>query len=115
VALLLIGCLLVASGCASTSSADSGKTDRSAGAEFGLGAGAFICTIPWGILKILYAAGGAVTGSLAFALTGGRKDVARAIWQPSLRGDYVVTPDNLTGREPLSFVGRDPEEGPYPY
>jgi hypothetical protein len=27
----------------------------------------------------------------------------------------VVTPAHLTGKKPLSFVGRDPRYEPYPY
>ena len=88
---------------------------RSAGSEFGLGVGAFLCTIPWGLVKTGYAVLGGVTGGLAFALTGGRSDISRAIWQASLRGHYVVTPRNLTGERPISFVGRDPQRDPYPY
>jgi hypothetical protein len=26
-----------------------------------------------------------------------------------------VTPENLSGDQPLSFVGRDPQTEPYPY
>ena len=89
--------------------------ERSAGAEFGLGLGAFLCTIPWGLLKTGYALLGGVTGGLGFALTGGRSDISRAIWQASLRGDFVVTPENLTGQRPISFVGRDPQQDAYPY
>ena len=79
------------------------------------GLGAFLCTVPWGLVKTGYAVLGGVTGGLAFGLTGGRGDISRAIWQASLRGDYVVTPGNLTGERPLSFVGRDPQRDPYPY
>jgi hypothetical protein len=38
--------------------------------------------------------------------TGGRTDVAREIITASVRGDYVVTPENLTFNEPLVFTGR---------
>ena len=91
------------------------RDERSAGTEFGLGLGAFVCTVPWGLLKTGYALLGGLTGGLGFALTGGRSDISRAIWQASLRGDYVVTPEHLTGQRPLSFVGRDPQRDPYPY
>ncbi len=40
---------------------------------------------------------------------------ARPILQASLRGNYVITPEHLRGREPLTFVGRDPRYEPYPY
>ena len=53
-------------------------------------------------------------GGLAFIFTGGRRDVARAIIQPSVRGDYALVPENLTMEEPFSFSGRDPEFQAYP-
>ena len=40
---------------------------------------------------------------LAWALTGGNGEIARGIVQPAVRGDYVVTPANLTSEEPLSL------------
>ncbi len=89
--------------------------ERSAGGAFGLGVGSLLLTIPYGFCKTVYAVGGLVVGGLGWTLTGGRTDVARAIWQPALRGDYVVSPEVLTGEKPLTFVGRDPRSEPYPY
>ena len=43
----------------------------------------------------------------AWVLTGGRSDVAREIIEPSVRGDYIVTPKHLTMEEPLVFTGRE--------
>jgi hypothetical protein len=83
--------------------------ERNTAAHMGLGVLAFVCTIPYGAAKTLYAAGGALTGGLALVLTGGRADIARAIIQPAVRGDYVVNPENLTLEEPLTFSGRAPE------
>ena len=89
--------------------------ERSAGGEFGLGVGSLLLSLPYGLVKTVYAVGGIVVGGLGWTLTGGRNDVARAIWQPALRGDYVITPEVLTGQKPLTFVGRDPRSEPYPY
>jgi hypothetical protein len=84
--------------------------ERSAAAQFGLGAGSVLCTVVYGTVKTVYAIFGTLTGGVAWALTGGRSDVAREIIQPAVRGDYAVTPDILTGQQPLVFVGRDPAE-----
>ena len=62
------------------------------------------------IAAVAFALVGGVTGSLAWALTAGDNDVARAIFQPALRGDYMIRSDNLTGEEPLYFWGRDPQK-----
>jgi hypothetical protein len=84
--------------------------ERHAATHFLLGAGSFLSTVVYGTVKTGYAVLGSVIGGLAFALTGGRGDVARAIIQPSVRGDYVVTPEHLTMERPLIFSGRDPIE-----
>ena len=31
------------------------------------------------------------------------------VFDPAVRGDYVVTPSNLRGDEELEFIGKDPE------
>lgn len=84
--------------------------ERHAATHFLLGAGSFFGTVVYGTVKTSYAVLGTVIGGLAFALTGGRGDVARAILQPAIRGDYVVTPEHLTLERPLIFAGRDPVE-----
>ncbi len=76
--------------------------------EFGLGVSSLALTIPYGLVKLAYALGGSLTGGLAWVLTGGRSDIARAIIQPAVRGDYVIIPEHLTNKRALVFVGRDP-------
>jgi hypothetical protein len=87
-------------------------TERNAPMHFVVGAGSVLSTFVYGTVKVVYAVLGSATGGLAFALTGGRRDVARAIIQPAVRGDYVVTPEHLTMERPLIFAGRDPIESP---
>jgi hypothetical protein len=90
--------------------------ERHAAAHFGLGVGAIVCTLFYGPAKTIYALLGTGIGGIAWLLTtGDRNQTARGIIQPAVRGDYVVTPKNLTLEEPLSFVGRDPLTEPYPY
>ena len=84
--------------------------ERHAATHFALGAGSVLGTFVYGTVKTVYAVLGTVTGGLAFALTGGRGDVARAIIQPAVRGDYVIVPEHLTFERPLIFAGRDPIE-----
>jgi hypothetical protein len=81
--------------------------ERNTAATYGLGVGSAICSLVYGPVKIVYATLGAITGGLAWALTGGRSDVASAVIEASMRGDYVVTPEHLTFNRPLSFTGRD--------
>ena len=82
------------------------KQERNLGAHFGLGVGAAVCSLVYGPLKVIYATLGTVTSGFAWLFTGGRTDIAREIITASVRGDYVVTPENLTFNEPLVFTGR---------
>jgi len=81
--------------------------ERNIAAHYGLGVGAGLCSLIYGPVKILYATLGTLTAGLAWGLTGGRADVAGEIMTASVRGDYVVTPENLTFNEPLQFTGRE--------
>jgi len=55
--------------------------------------------------KLVYASLGGLTGGLALGLTGGDMNTAQAIWEPSLRGDYFLTPGMIQGEDPISFAG----------
>ena len=84
--------------------------DQNVAASGGLGALAALCSLVYGPLKIVYATGGLIFGSFAWALSGGDSDVMNAVLTPSVRGDYVVTPSHLRGQRPLEFIGRDPRD-----
>jgi hypothetical protein len=71
----------------------------------GLQAASWLATIPYGAVKVGYALGGGIVGGLAWAFTGGDTAAAKAVWIPSMTGDYIVQPQNLTGEKPLHFVG----------
>ena len=94
---------------------DTARAERSMPVTMALGVSSVAATIPYGIVKSLYAAGGVLTGALAYILTGGRRDVATAIMQPAVRGDYVVTPEHLTMNQSLQFSGRDPVQADSSY
>ena len=82
------------------------KQERNLAAHYGLGVGAALCSVVYGPVKIVYATLGSITSGFAWLFTGGRTDIAREIITASVRGDYVVTPENLTFNEPLQFTGR---------
>jgi hypothetical protein len=81
--------------------------------EFGWGVGAAVASLFYIPAKVTYAGLGLLTGGLGFVLTGGRADVANNIIYPAVRGNYVVTPSNLKGTEPIYFVGAAPD-APHP-
>ena len=76
--------------------------------EGGTGALAALTTLIYGPVKIVYATGGLIFGGLAYAFSGGNKDVLSAVLTPTVRGDYVVTPNALMGNDDLHFLGQDP-------
>ena len=80
------------------------------GREGGLGAAAAISSLVYAPVKLLYAVGGLVIGGFAWGLTAGDTEVASTIFTRSVRGTYVITPEILTGEQPLEFIGSAVDE-----
>lgn len=87
-----------------------GETAKETGREGGLGAAAALSSLVYGPVKLVYATGGLIVGAFAWAFTAGDTQVAEKVFTRSLRGNYVVTPDHLTGERELVFIGRDVAE-----
>lgn len=79
--------------------------------EAGLGVASALLTLPYGPAKIIYAGLGGIVGGATWLLTGGNLETAQTVWEPSFYGDYVVTPDHLSGKKPLRFFGVSPYQG----
>ncbi len=107
ISLTLVICIATL-GPASTAAAEDG--DRHAAVHFGLGLTSAFLNLGYGPLKVVYATLGTIIGGAAWGLSGGNQQVARAIIQPAVRGDYVIVPENLTNEKPLVFAGKDPEQ-----
>jgi len=103
--ILCTAMLPVAMNGATATAADESQSPSGAGLQ----AASWLATVPYGAAKILYAVGGGVVGSLAWVMTGGNTDVAKAIWSPTMTGHYIVQPQNLTGDRALHFVGGSSE------
>ena len=86
-----------------------GQPVEPVGQEAGYGVGAALASVFYIPAKVTYAGLGLLTGGLGYLLTGGRADVANNIIYPAVRGNYVVTPSNLKGTEPIYFVGPGPD------
>jgi hypothetical protein len=56
-------------------------------------------------LKAVFAIGGGIVGGLAYAFSGGNEQAAKSIWDTSLYGTYIITPDHLQGNRPIRFLG----------
>ncbi len=68
-------------------------------------AAAWLASVPYGALKLAYAVSGGVIGGVTYVLSGGNRQAANAVWVPSVYGNYVLSPAQLRGREPIHFVG----------
>jgi len=71
--------------------------------DAGMGTATVLANVVYVPVKLVYATLGGVTGSFAYVLTGANYDVAEKIWVPSLGGNYVLTPDQLRGSQPIYF------------
>lgn len=76
--------------------------------DAGVGIAAGLASLVYTPAKVLYALGGGVAAGMAYLASAGNQDVAEPILTPSLRGDYVVTPEHLRGERTLEFFGREP-------
>ncbi|MBH0198300.1 MAG: hypothetical protein HP497_02630 [Nitrospira sp.] len=72
----------------------------------GIQAASWLLTVPYGAVKSAYALSGGMVGGLAWVATGGNIEPAKGVWVPSMTGDYIVQPENLTGEKRLQFVGQ---------
>lgn len=73
----------------------SGEADVAAG----------LSTLVYLPLKLAFAIGGGIVGGLTYAFTGGNEQAAKSVWNTSLYGTYLITPDHLQGNRPIRFLG----------
>ncbi|HUO05242.1 MAG TPA: hypothetical protein VMU16_08600 [Candidatus Binataceae bacterium] len=71
----------------------------------GYGAGAVAGNIVYIPAKLVYALTGSLIGGAAYALTAGNSQTSDTIWRSSLGGDFVLTPDMVSGKDPINFSG----------
>lgn len=95
--------LVVCLGLSGTSWAE--EEDSSPSNEAMLGFGSGLLTIVYWPLKTAYAILGGITGGFTYVLTGGDLETAQEVWEPSVYGTYIITPDHLKGNEPVRFFG----------
>ncbi len=84
------------------------EEESSPGNEAALGAGSFFLTLVYTPVKLAYAILGGIIGGFTYGLTGGDLETAQSVWEPSVYGTYLITPDHLKGNEPIRFIGVSP-------
>jgi hypothetical protein len=87
--------------------ADESSATQPVDSEAGLGIAAGLVSLVYTPAKVLYALGGGAVAGMAYLASAGDQDVTEPILTPSLRGDYVVTPEHLKGERSLEFFGRE--------
>lgn len=67
---------------------------------------AFFATLPYGGIKTGVGLLGGIFGTFAWIGSGGNGDVAAKVWDPTVRGDYVIGKDVIRGERPPEFIGK---------
>jgi len=102
-----LGLLIAGTGNPAIAAEQSGTSPEGAA---GLQAVSWLASVPYGAVKVAYALGGGIVGGLTWVMSGGDTEAAKAVWVPSMTGDYIVQPENLTGDKPLHFMGGSSEK-----
>lgn len=85
-----------------------GEQEETSGtSQLVIGAASFILTPVYGAFKLAFAGAGAIVGGLTWVFTGGDEQAAQRVWDASLKGTYIITPDHLAGDKQVYFVGPD--------
>lgn len=71
--------------------------------DAGMGTATVLANVLYMPTKLVYATLGGITGGFAYVLTGANYEVAERVWTPSLGGNYVLSPDQLRGNQPIYF------------
>jgi len=102
------GCaLLIAGGVAggaaggATAAKDSRREEHSAGTY----AGTVLANVLYVPAKAVFAGVGAVTSGVTYLVTLGNPTPTASVWNSTVNGDYVLTPNMIEGKEPVHFVG----------
>jgi hypothetical protein len=56
-------------------------------------------------LKAVFAISGGIVGGLTYVFTGGDEHAAKSVWNTTLYGTYIITPDHIQGNRPIRFLG----------
>lgn len=93
----------------------SASTEGGTPSDAGMLAMAGLSTLLYFPLKAVFAISGGIVGGLTYVFTGGNEQAAKSVWNTSLYGTYIITPDHLQGNRPIRFLGvADSNDAPEP-
>ena len=101
---------VVPAGWAQNSGGGSDERRQSTGTQYGLGTASVFLSIPYGLGKFLFATLGGIFGGFTYAFSGGNTKAAKSVWNTSMRGTYIITPEHLKGEKAVRFLGVPPED-----
>jgi len=94
-----------------SSESSEGGNASSAGMQVAAGLSNFLY-LP---LKLAFAIGGGIVGGLTYVFSGLNEKAAMPVWETSLYGTYIITPDHLQGNRPIRVLGvADSHDAPTP-
>jgi hypothetical protein len=89
----------------SAAPSSSESTEGGTPASAGMLAAAGLTTLLYFPLKAVFAISGGIVGGLTYVFTAGDEQAAKRVWNTSLYGTYIITPDHLQGNRPIRFLG----------
>lgn len=95
----------VPSGWAQSAGGGANEQTESTGAQYGFGTASVFLSLPYGLGKFLFATLGGIFGGFTYAFSGGNEKAAKSVWDTSMRGTYVITPEHLKGEKTVRFFG----------
>lgn len=82
-----------------------GTSEGASTSDAGWGVLAGLSSLVYFPLKAAFAIGGGVVGGLTYLFSGLNEKAATPVWETSLYGTYIITPDHLQGNRPIRFLG----------
>ena len=81
----------------------------------GMQVAAGVSTLLYFPLKAAFAIGGGIVGGLTYVFSGFDESSAKKVWNTTLYGTYIITPEHLQGDRPIRFLGVvDSNDAPAP-
>ena len=91
------------------------STEGGSASSAGMQAAAGFSTLLYLPFKAAFAIGGGIVGGLTYVFSGFDESSAKKVWNTTLYGTYIITPDHLQGNRPIRFLGvADSNDAPAP-
>ena len=98
-----------------TPTPSSGSSEGGNASNAGMQVAAGLSNFVYLPLKLAFAIGGGIVGGLTYLFSGLNEKAAMPVWETSLYGTYIITPDHLQGNRPIRFLGvADSHDDPTP-